>query len=272
MRFFLPWKIKVFIFRVIQKYKLFNLLKFIQKHLTKRSLENHIRNERFWKLILNGLEKYDIANRKNVKCLEIGGGQSLSQNIFLSKFVHNQIVIDINRLLNIDFTSAAIKYIDNSKPLVKDELDLQLYYGISYIAPCDVRKFPFEENSFDAIYTTNVFEHIPEVDLKSILKTFNAILKYDGILLLIIDYTDHYSHTDPRIGDFNFRNFTNDEWERYNFPIHYQNRLDNNMYTELIKNSGFVILENYNISDGMINFEIGKYDEFFGGYFICKKA
>jgi hypothetical protein len=268
----IPFKIKAKLFYYIDKFRLYSFLSFAQRYITKRSGENFDTQSKFWNLHLLSLKKNGIVNRTNPIALEIGAGQSLAQNIFLSNFIKTQVVIDIAKLLNISFTNQAIKYVYKNNPqLIKSELDLQKSFGISYLAPCDVKFLPFSDKTFDAIYTTNTFEHIPQVDIKPLFSFFYKKLKDDGILSLIIDYTDHYSHTDTKIDKFNFRNYSDLEWDKYNFPIHFQNRLNNLDYIDLLNQCGFDVIDNFNLEAGeIIKGEIDQ-QNYSGGYFICKK-
>ena len=56
-------------------------------------------------------------------------------------------------------------------------------------------------------------------------------------IIHVIDYSDHYSHTDKKIDPFHFRSYSENEWKRFNHNCHYQNRLSHNdfkkVYTEL---------------------------------------
>ena len=268
----LPYKLKAKLFYFIDKYRLSSILSFFQTYITRRSNENFDVQSKFWRLHQLNLEKFGIVNRKNSMALEIGAGQSLAQNIYLSKIIKIQVVIDITKLLNLKFTNRAVKYIfGSSSEILKSEIDLQESFGINYIAPCDVRYFPFKDKTFDAIYTTNTFEHIPQVDIAPLFNFFYDKLKDDGLLSLVIDYTDHYSHTDSSIDKFNFRRYSDEEWENYNFSIHFQNRLNNNDYIQLLNMSGFEIIDNFNLESGEIINENVDDHNFSGGYFLCKK-
>ena len=58
-------------------------------------------------------------------------------------------------------------------------------------------------------------------------------LKKNGMISAIIDYSDHYAHTDPAIGLLNFLNYSSDDWKKYNHESHYQNRLRHYEYIDI---------------------------------------
>ena len=59
---------------------------------------------------------------------------------------------------------------------------------------------------------------------------------------MIIDYSDHYSHTDKNIHPLNFLKFKENEWnKKYNHQCHFQNRLRHSDYKMLLIDIGFNI-------------------------------
>ena len=88
---------------------------------------------------------------KGRKCLEVGCGRGLFQNM-----VEDYTAIDFSA-----FAGAMV-----SKPFVC----------------ADAQKLPFVDNSFDAIWTITVLEHVP--DPEQALKELRRVLKPGGVLLL----------------------------------------------------------------------------------------
>ena len=81
----------------------------------------------------------------------------------------------------------------------------------------------------------------------------NRTLKDTGIVSLIVDYSDHYSHTDNSIGPLNYLNYNELEWAKFNHNCHFQNRLRHYDYVEILHYCGFKVVEenlNYMIDDG----------------------
>ena len=64
-----------------------------------------------------------------------------------------------------------------------------------------------------------------------------------GILSLLIDYSDHYSHTDQHITSGNFLRYSDKEFKKYNNSLLFQNRLRHYHYIDIFKNLKFKILK-----------------------------
>ena len=93
--------------------------------------------------------------------------------------------------------------------------------------------------SIDACISTNTLEHIPKFDIILIFAELYRKLKDEGIVSLIIDYSDHYAHTDNNISLLNFLKYSQHQWKRYNHNIHFQNRLRHYEYIAIFEKIGF---------------------------------
>ena len=125
-----------------------------------------------------------------------------------------------------------------SKVRIKNLKDLE-NYGIYYISPYNAAKIHLPDKSIDACVSTNTLEHIPKVNIIEIFSELYWKIKDDGIVSLIIDYSDHYAHTDNNISLLNYLRFTNHQWQRYNHKFHYQNRLRHYEYINIFEKIGF---------------------------------
>ena len=111
-----------------------------------------------------------------------------------------------------------------------------------YCAPKDARDTGFEKDYFDFASSTEVFEHVPEKDLYNILVETYNILKPGGIFILKIDYRDHWAFFDKKISIYNYLKYSEQEWDKYNPSLHYQNRLRHIDHIEIIKKTSFEIV------------------------------
>lgn len=102
-------------------------------------------NDRFTNILLLIKKKYC---NNNAKVLEIGAGNGRFQDIFD------------------DYT--AVDITENSKK----------YFHKPYIVIKDKEPYPFENDTFDLIFTNAVFEHIPDID--TALKEMKRVLKVGG--------------------------------------------------------------------------------------------
>jgi len=113
------------------------------------------------------------------------------------------------------------------------------FCGITYRSPADARHTDCRPDSVDFHLSCNVFEHIPQQDLRAILKEANRVTKPSGLLLHLVDHTDHFSHADPRLSPIHFLQFSDAEWKRYAGDRYaYVNRLREDDYISLFEECG----------------------------------
>lgn len=113
--------------------------------------------------------------------------------------------------------------------------------GIRYLAPCDARSTGIPDGSVDFVTSTSTLEHIPEQDLPLVLAECHRVLRPGGVLSALIDYGDHYAHTDPSITSVNFLTFGPHRWRLFSPPLHFQNRLRHGDNVAMIEGAGFEI-------------------------------
>lgn len=239
----IPWKLKSYIFRLIDFFNIPNALYFLQKYVTKRSKIGDLTISPIWENHKKYLKKYNTTN--NV--FEFGAGKTLAQNLFLSEFLNNQVVVDLNLMIDFELVNNVSNQLSKlvalkSKVKINSIKELALY-GIEYRAPYNADKTNFEDKTFDACISTNTLEHIPKESIISIFSELHRILKDDAIISAKIDYSDHYAHTDKKISLLNFLKYDEKTWKKYNHNCHYQNRLRHNDYIEIFNNCGFEVLE-----------------------------
>ena len=244
--FQINWRLKSLIYWFLYFTFLKKILFFIQKKITKRAYSSIGVMLYAYKLHFNSLKKY-----KSKKILEFGAGKSLEQNIYLSiKFNNriNQTVIDIDKMIDFNLLNFAKNQLQKKIKLspklkhIKNLKDLQNFLNIKYYAPINIIDLN-EKKNFDAIISTNVIEHISKKNFEIILEKFRKIVKNNGILSFLIDYSDHYSHTDKNISSTNFLKYSELEFKKYNTPLLFQNRLRHYDYIDIFKNKKFKILK-----------------------------
>lgn len=112
-----------------------------------------------------------------------------------------------------------------------------------YLAPADATRLEFAPQSFDFHISHAVFEHIPAEAIRGILKEARRLLAPQGLLLHIIDPSDHFSHDDSSITAINFLQFNEREWKKWaGNKFMYHNRLRGYEYINLFKEMGVRIV------------------------------
>ena len=141
--FQINWKIKSLLYKVLNFLKIYKILFFIQKKITKRSKVDLKEIIFYWDFHFKSLKE---NNSKSV--LEFGAGKSLAQNIYLSyKFNQalDQTLIDVSKMLDLDLFNDANEQISkllkiNSLPKAKSISDLKRNFNINYLAPINLKK------------------------------------------------------------------------------------------------------------------------------------
>lgn len=111
--------------------------------------------------VLNFLKKESIQFKK-IKILDFGSGVGSSLPFFKKYFPDAEI-------FGIDVSEKSLKLSEKRFPEIAKR---QLFDG---------KKIPFEENTFDVIFTSCVFHHIPPAEHISILNEIKRVLKKDGL-------------------------------------------------------------------------------------------
>jgi predicted SAM-dependent methyltransferase len=238
-----PWKLKSFIFSVIDFFDVPRILYFLQKYVSKRSRVENLSVSPIWKTHKKILRKYGATKI----IFEFGAGKTLAQNLYLSDLVEKQIVVDLNPMIDLTLVENVrhqiSKLVDLKSDIKIETLQKLRLYGIEYRAPYDAAETDFNEKSIDACVSTNTLEHIPEESILSIFLELYRILKDDGIVSAKIDYSDHYAHTDKTISLLNYLKFDQNGWKKHNHNCHFQNRLRHYDYVKIFKKCGFVVIE-----------------------------
>jgi predicted SAM-dependent methyltransferase len=200
-----------------------------------------------------------LALRQDIttlKLLELGSGWDLYANlIYYCYGIEHQTAVDVRRWARAETVNAVIAHLQKDPPsdckrvpttLVRDghlDEDLLALYGIRYLAPFDGTQMSLADASIDLVTTTSVFEHIPADICRGILRECRRVLRDEGFMRHVIDYSDHYNHADPAITDYNYLAFSERQWRRYSPGIHYQNRLRSRDFEKMFAEAGFIVME-----------------------------
>ena len=238
----ISWKIKSHIFSLIEILGIDTVLYFIQKNITRSSHLDIKKIDDNWLI-----HQENFSAFKPEILLEFGAGKSLAQNIYFSKFIRKQFVVDITDMLDVNLFNQAVDQISKLDNIIKKDIclnnfDIEEKYRIKYVAPFNFGADSFEPNSVDCCVSTNTLEHIPLNEINVIFKKLFSIVRNGGVISMVIDYIDHYSYFDKSIHKFNFLKYSKSEFQQFNHRNHYQNQLRHYDFINIFKSLGYEIL------------------------------
>ncbi len=238
----IPFKLKSRAFRILSFFPP-GALYFVQRNITRRSQVRITEIHRGWSFHAESIQQSSAQS-----LLEFGAGKTLAQNLYLSQFVEEQTVVDLFPMLELPMLNQAVHQLrELGVPLDEREITslstLRDVYNINYIAPYNMAATNFPENKFDICVSTNTLEHIPKVSIESIFAELHRVIAKGGQVSAMIDYSDHYAHSDKSITRLHYLQFSEVEYKAYNHTKHYQNRLRHEHYRQIFAAAGFDVLK-----------------------------
>ena len=260
-KFKMNWKAKAFAFNTFDRMPLGReAYYFVQRHVTKtvpRVLSPTAYTARWFLEHSKVLEHHSLGRGLGAMSLfEFGAGWDLYGNcVAWCLGVERQTVYDLTRWAKPDQINIVLKHLQNEPPpgAVRVpaamlptsgpfEAGLKRSYGISYVAPNDAGATGLPSGSFDVVCTTSVLEHIPPDQIARIMKECHRLLPSGAVMSHVVDYSDHFAHSDPMITPYNFLSMDDKTWRRFNPGIHFQSRLRHSDYAKLFETAGFRVL------------------------------
>lgn len=178
---------------------------------------------------------------------EFGSGRDLILPLaFSAHGAKRFITVDVERLARLDLirsNAARLARISGVDHLdIRSFEDLDRLWKVDYRAPADARATTLPSGSVDCALSVETLEHIPRDDIAAILRELRRIVRPDGVLLMQIDYGDHFRGFDPSISSFNFLTYSEADWEPFQSRFQYVNRLRHSEYLKLFNEAGFDLL------------------------------
>ncbi len=116
-------------------------------------------------------------------------------------------------------------------------------FGIRYLAPCK-NTLAESKARFDAIFCTQVLQHIDLRNQRQIFRDFHACLNPGGLVLATTHLVGHFRNPSLRAGQYQHLTPSPWIWENvFNSSLMSFNRLKPPDYRQLLEQSGFRILE-----------------------------
>ena len=122
--------------------------------------------------------------------------------------------------------------------------DVYQLVGAKYIINPEGTLKQFEDESFDAIVSCDVLEHIDRSILPDLIQDSYRILKPGGYCIHQIDLADHFAYFVPRASRKNYYKYSDKTWERFfENKVQYFNRVQRPEWSSLFHNAGFELVE-----------------------------
>jgi hypothetical protein len=255
-RFKLGWRTKASAFRLFDALPRGATLYYLAQRYVTRTIPRDLSEHDGWQVEhARVFRRFYTGDLGRARLFEFGAGWDLHSSLVQWCYgINDQTVVDITRLARRDLVNLAIEHLQRHPPAgavrIPDvrlsepfERSLRTHYGITYLAPADARRTGLEDGSIDLFCTTSVLEHVPADSVREILRECRRIASGRAVMSHVIDYTDHYAHSDPSIGLYNFLQFADVEWEPFNPAMHYQNRLRHFEYGPIFDAAGFTTVD-----------------------------
>lgn len=112
---------------------------------------------------------------------------------------------------------------------------------ITYLAPFDATAVP--SGTIDYVISRTVLEHIPPDNLVDLLETLRPKLAPTGLMVHLVDHSDHLEHTDKSLSKINFLTWSKRKHAFVNFlTMEGENRLRHHEYHPIFEGAGYRVV------------------------------
>ncbi len=176
--------------------------------------------------------------------LEIGSGWFPTIPIMLALGGAKQVLMsDLNRHMDEMTFAATLRFLRRVMPSNPglEAIGAFTDLPIRYLAPFDVDDIP--DGSLDVVVSRTVFEHITPNDLLRLLKGLRPKLAAGGLMVHLVDHSDHLEHADKAISKINFLTWSTSKHTLINSLMRDgENRMRHHEYQGLFEAAGFEVL------------------------------
>jgi SAM-dependent methyltransferase len=216
------------------------------------------------KRLLNSIQKYEILN-ENSNLLELGTGwfhwEALTARLFYNfkatlfdvwdnrqlpglKNYINQLKLFLPEFAITDDQRKHATILINRIATTDSFEKLYSMLGFTYAVSSDRIVNICESNSFDAVISAGVMEHIHKDKLPQLLSDLRKILKPNGYSIHSINLRDHLSSYDRSISCKQYLRYSDSHWSRwFENDVQYINRIQKTEWIKLFDNAGFIMLD-----------------------------
>jgi hypothetical protein len=132
----------------------------------------------------------------------------------------------------------------------------------------DARNTKIPDRSIDIVFSTQVLEHINAEVLTSLFSEFKSIAANDAVMIHYIGLIDQFSSFDKSITPYNFYKYSDAQWHFFNNPIISQSRLRLPDFRNLLKQTGWNLVEENNLPGSLEEIKKVKLDSKFQKYAV----
>lgn len=157
-----------------------------------------------------------------------------AKHVFMTDLIRHQDPITFN---------ATLEFLKN-EPAFTSRLQNKNDYSdfpLTYLAPFDISTVP--DSSIDYIISRTVLEHIPEAYLMVLLAQLKPKLAPGGLMVHLIDHSDHLEHADLSLSKVEFLSWSDQKHQMINWLTKEgENRLRHHEYASIFQTAGYEII------------------------------
>ncbi len=190
------------------------------------------------------LEEIDRPVRGTV--LEIGTGWFPAIPIMLSiEGAEHVYMTDLNRHMDDITFQATLEFLKEDRADLLERLS-HIHgpddISATYLSPFDVSQV--RDGSIDLILSRTVMEHVPPEDIVHLLSSLRPKLATGGLMVHLIDNSDHLEFSDKSVSRINFLKWSRRKHAFINFLIKGgENRLRHHEYPGIFEHAGFDVVK-----------------------------
>lgn len=181
---------------------------------------------------------------KSATILEIGSGWFPTIPIMLCVEGAGRVLMtDLNVHMDEVTFATTLKFLKNEMPTEKGLQGKEAIgdFPIKYLAPFKLADVP--DGSLDYVISRTVLEHIMPSDLESLLAALRPKLSKSGLMVHLVDHSDHLEHSDRSISKVNFLTWSARKHALVNWLTKEgESRLRHHEYLPLFERAGYEVL------------------------------
>ena len=204
-------------------------------------------------------------------CLEIGTGWTPIVPLLLrASGVQRVVTLDVNRWLSVSSARATARTVRQAWQRLQPQLPWPAtddgawldraacaptlsqwvsITGITYECVADTRRTGLESETMDAVFSSNVLEHVPTGVLPDLHAETRRLVRPGGLIVHRLNPQDHFGRRDRGVTGANFLQYSSAQWNALCGGLAYHNRLRCVQHLSMIEAAGLTIVSRQTRSD-----------------------